>query len=107
MLVHSTQPQTTGLCVAISSSGKTMPQASPRTIPDGNLAVPALHLDPRFADHPLLISTNASRAIELRPDWIDQTPADALWFSQTVDMADLLARQLARKPSHAFALSTQ
>ena len=64
-------------------------------------------LAPPLAKQLPLFASNASRANGLGPDWLEQTPANTQRFTPAVEMANLLARQPARKPFHLFALSTE
>lgn len=62
------------------------------------LAVPALHLDPPLEDHLARITTDAARAIGVRPGMIDTLPPAALMVCEAQGIAEALCAPAPRRP---------
>jgi cytosine deaminase len=62
------------------------------------LAVPALHLDPPLEDHLARITTDAARAIGVRPGMIDTLPPAELMLCEAQGIAEALCAPAPRRP---------
>ncbi len=66
------------------------------------LAVPALHLDPPLEAHLARVTTDAARAIGVRPGMIDTLPPERLLLCEAQDLAAALSAPAPRRPLSAL-----